>query len=69
MGLLRNIAILALIFLLILIALKLILPVIAWAFEWRSPSSCSVRSVLQSCISTENYAHNERNSHLDYTFD
>ena len=33
MGLLKNIAILVLIFLLILIALSLILPVIAWAFE------------------------------------
>ncbi len=33
MGLLKNIVILALIFLLILIALKLVLPVIAWAFE------------------------------------
>lgn len=33
MGLLKNIVILVLIFLLIVIALKLILPVIAWAFE------------------------------------
>lgn len=33
MGLLKNFAILVLIFLLILIALRLVLPVIAWAFE------------------------------------
>ena len=33
MGLIRNLAILVLIFLLILVALKIVLPVIAWAFE------------------------------------
>ena len=33
MGLLRNFFILGLIFILILIGLKLVLPVIAWAFE------------------------------------
>ncbi len=33
MGLLKNLAILVLIFLLILIAFRLVLPVIAWAFE------------------------------------
>lgn len=33
MGIVRNLVILVLIFLLILIALKLVLPVIAWAFE------------------------------------
>ena len=33
MGLLKNLAILVLIFLLILIGLKIVLPVIAWAFE------------------------------------
>lgn len=33
MGLLRNLAILVLIFLLILIGLKIVLPVISWAFE------------------------------------
>ena len=33
MGLLRNLVILALIFLLILIALSMVLPIIAWAFK------------------------------------
>ena len=33
MGIVRNLVILVLIFLLILIALKLVLPIITWAFE------------------------------------
>ena len=33
MGLIKNLAILVLIFVLILIGLKIVLPVIAWAFE------------------------------------
>ena len=33
MGLLRNVAILVLIVLLILVGLRMVLPVIAWAFE------------------------------------
>ena len=33
MGLLRNLVILALVFLLILVALSMVLPIIAWAFK------------------------------------